>query len=174
MAKYRRLKKYTRRSRNKWCSNIKEIPTSQVAVPAEQGPWYFSYTLCTNPTQSDAMVSQIYTIKHLELQFETDWSNAVSQTSVEDICYYIMFLPQGMILSTDYNLEHPEYILGYRYYGSPSNDTNDKYFPIVRTKLAKKLQTGDSIILFIKGYNTSSQSATVYIHGLLKWWSKAN
>jgi hypothetical protein len=95
-----------------------------------------------------------------------------------------MFVPQGMNISEDYNLQHPEYILNYKYLGSPTatfsnQSTGDvetqQYQPHrLRTRLSRKLQTGDSIILFIKGLNTSTSAQQVNLSGLIRWWTKAN
>ena len=71
-----------------------------------------------------------------------------------------MFVPQGMNVSTDYNIQHPEYIMNYKYLGSPTGTGTStsaevqQYQPFrLRSRLSRKLNTGDSVILFIKGLN---------------------
>lgn len=99
-----------------------------------------------------------------------------------------MFVPQGMNVTASYNLEHPEYIMAYKFLGSPSVDyTNlvgqgsivgQQYQPYrINTRLSRKLNTGDSVILFIKGNNTNTTGTTNAVfdfHGLVRWWTRAN
>ena len=54
-------------------------------------------------------VSQIYTVKknRIFLLYRSD------STTIEHwrCCSYIMFVPQGMTVTQDYNKQHPEYIM---------------------------------------------------------------
>lgn len=148
--------------------------TTQV-LEANSGTWFGTATLATNPTQTTLGVSQIYTVKNFDINFVIDTNVQESLNNIENICSYIMFVPQGMNVTSDYNLQHPEYILNYKYLGSPSSDGEQQYQPTrLRTRLARKLQTGDSIILFIKGRNQSNSDLTLSLNGLIRWWTKAN
>ena len=40
--------------------------------------------------------------------------------------------------------------------------------------MARKLNTGDSVQLFIKGINEDINNVPFNIHGLIRWWTKAN
>lgn len=170
MAK-RRVRRFKKRT-VRWCSNIQEInDTSIQATP-------FSFTgvttLVTNPVQSNQITSQVYTVKNFDINFTIEGS----VPTIEAVTAYIMFVPQGMNITDDYNINHPEYILNYKYLGSPSNNTTNspyqQFQPTrLRTRLARKLQTGDSIILLIKGYNKGS-STSLELSGLIRWWTKGN
>lgn len=89
-----------------------------------------------------------------------------------------MYVPQGMNITADYNIEHPEYIMTYKYLGSPTIDSNgQQYQPYkIRTRLARKLQSGDNVILFIKGTNqvNGTSPSNLRLSGLVRWWTKAN
>lgn len=96
-----------------------------------------------------------------------------------------MYLPQGMTAGNDYHIQHPEYIMAYKYLGSPTQAAqssaqasveNQQYQPTrIRSRLSRKLNTGDSIILYIKGYNQSSSTAYNYsLSGIVRWFTKAN
>ena len=181
MARYRRYRKYTRRNRSRYSANILEIGTTSVTLPsADTGAWYRDFTLAFNPTQVNTAVSQIYTVKNFEVTFEMSLSNqSTGGESIEDITAYIMFVPQGMNVTTSYNLEHPEYIMAYKFLGSPINDkdlTSQAQANKVRTRLSRKLNTGDSVILFLKGNKTGTTANNVFLefHGLARWWTKAN
>lgn len=148
--------------------------TTQI-LEATAGTWFGTATLATNPTQTTLGVSQIYTVKNFDINFTIDTSNDQSLQSIENICSYVMFVPQGMNVTSDYNLQHPEYILNYKYLGSPASDGEQQFQPTrLRTRLARKLQTGDSIILFIKGRNQANVDLTLSLNGLIRWWTKAN
>lgn len=150
-------------------------------IAANSGTWVGTSTLATNPTQTTLGVSQIYTVKNFDINFTIESANSLDAANVlEAITAYIMFVPQGMNVSDTYNIDHPEYILNYKYLGSPPGTSAggaeiQQFQPTrLRTRLARKLQTGDSIILFIKGTNSSSSQVNVFLSGLIRWWTKAN
>lgn len=174
MARTRRSRRrYSRKAR--WAPNITEFNATETAPAGD----VFSYTqtLATNPVQVATLVSQTYTVKNFEISFTIDLTNATT-TAIEDLAVYIMYVPQGMNVGTDYNIQHPEYIMNYKFIGSPSYDgstTGQQYQPIkVKTRLSRKLQTGDSVILYVKGRNQSSSSYGLEFHGLIRWYTKAN
>lgn len=174
MAKVKRYRRYRRST--KWSPNIQEIGTTSIAAPANSN-FFQSFVLAFNPTQVNTAVSQVFTVKNVEVSFYIDSNTSGASTIMEDIAAYIMFVPQGMNITVDYNIQHPEYIMAYKFLGSPTNETaSQQYQPIkVRTRLMRKLQSGDNIILFIKGNNTTSgQDAGFDFHGLVRWWTKAN
>lgn len=178
MARYRRYRKYSRRSHPKWAPNLQEINTTTVQAPGSS-TFYQTFVLAFNPTQVNTAVSQTYTVKNLEVSFYIDSSSSVSTSILEDIAAYIMFVPQGMNITSDYNIQHPEYIMAYKFLGSPNSEnptnTPQQYQPSrVRTRLSRKLQSGDNVILFIKGSNTGQSDTTFDFHGLIRWWTKAN
>ena len=173
----RRIRRFRRKSR--WSSNISEL--NNEVISAVSGTWTATSTLVTNPTQNSLRVSNIYTVKNFDINFTIESGNAVNDANVlEAITVYIMFVPQGMNVTETYNLDHPEYILNYKYLGSPPGTTTggaelQQFQPTrLRTRMARKLQTGDSIILFIKGTNSSSNQVNAFLSGLIRWWTKAN
>lgn len=178
MARKRIIKRYRKKSR--YSPNISEFSE---LLTAPTGTFSFTNILCTNPAQTTLGVSQQYTVKNFEISFTFETEGTYDNNLIEDIAAYIMYKPQGMNVSATYNLEHPEYIMSYKYYGSPINDNynnglnnGQQFQPLkIRTRMARKLQTGDSIILFIKGVNENLEnSIPLKIHGILRWWSKAN
>lgn len=175
MARYRKRRFYKRKN-GKWSPNIQEI--SNDIVNLSTGAFSRDYTLAFNPTQVNTAVSQVYTVKNFEVTFTVEGKNseATGDNDIEDLCVYIMYVPQGMTITPSYNNQHPEYIMAYKFIGSPSFDRNQQYQPIkIRTRLSRTLQTGDSIILFLKGNNTSTEVVSNYeLHGLVRWWTKAN
>lgn len=168
----RRYRRYRTR-RGKWAANLQEINTTTVLAPPNS-TFYQTFVLSFNPTQINTSVSQVFTVKNLEVSFYIDSLSTPSE--LDDIAAYIMFVPQGMAITESYNLQHPEYIMAYKFLGGPSSDTDQQYQPIkVRTRLSRKLQSGDNVILFIKGVNTSTSSQRSFdFHGLVRWWTKAN
>lgn len=178
MAKSKKITKRYYKKSGRWSSNIQEISTS--VVNADPGANFVSYTLATNPVQDITTTSQVFTTKNFDISFtlESNANSTVQPANVEDMTAYVMYVPQGMNVTSSYNNQHPEYVLNYKYYGSPSTDSAQQFQPYkLRTRLARKLNTGDSIILFLK-YNwqsTTGVSGTVFeIHGVVRWWTKAN
>lgn len=188
MAKYRRYRKYTRRGRSgRWCPNIKTL-FEAVQVPAGTGRFFINYTLTSNPLPLQTTVSQVYTVKNFEVTFTVEPATASTAQYMENLCAYIMYVPQGMSVGDDYHEQHPEYIMAYKFLGSPtgisyayassgSNMFEGQQFQPqkIRTRLARKLQTGDQVILYISGVNTGSSAAlNAELNGVLRWWTKAN
>ena len=183
MARRTRRKYYKRKGR--WSANIQEVGNIITCTPST---WSASETIMSNPTQANTFVSQTYTVKNVEITFNID--NELSNLAgavIEGITAYIMFVPQGMTITNDYNLQHPEYIMAYKYLGSPTQEFGittevingplygQQYQPYrIKTRLSRKLQTGDSIVLFIKGVNQSQESFNLRLSGLIRWWTKAN
>lgn len=174
---YRQRRRY--RGRSRWSANINEL-SAQIVSISPNGKWFRDYTLAFNPIQTNTAVTQLYTVKNFEINFTIDIPSSENNVlaNLEDICAYIMFVPQGMTVTSDYNLLHPEYIMAYKFLGSPNNDYNgQQYQPFrIKTRLSRKLQSGDQVKLLLIGNNTST-SLTISgleIHGVYRWWTKAN
>lgn len=174
MARKRRTRRF--RARSKWASNIFEL--NNHSLQALAGNWFSETTLSTNPSQNILGVSQIYTVKNFTIDFtiesDTHWQ-------LEGITAYIMFVPQGMEITPNYNVQHPEYIMTYKYLGSPTGIGTStsaevqQYQPFrIRSRLSRRLDTGDKIILFLKGTNEASSTINFKLSGLVRWWTKAN
>lgn len=168
-------KRYYKKAVVKWSPNIQELATTSIQA-APNSTFYQSFVLAFNPTQVNTAVSQVFTVKNVEVSFYIDQDTS-GDNYIEDIAAYIMFVPQGMNITDQYNTQHPEYIMAYKFLGSPSKDSDSQnYQPQrVKTRLMRKLQSGDNIILFIKGNNTNQTNQLSFqFHGLVRWWTKAN
>lgn len=178
----RRYRRYRRRRSGRWAPNIVKISSTNIATSGE-----FSNTedLALNPIQTNTGVAQTFTVKNFEITFTLEGDSQNSQAYLESITAYIMYVPQGMSVTSSYYAEHPEYIMAYKYLGQPStqrlgySDTQlteeQQYQPVkIRTRLSRKLQTGDRVILYIQGSNQYNNSVSYNLNGLVRWWSKAN
>lgn len=185
MAKYRRSYRRFRKT-GRWAPNIAKISS---VLQATQGEFFDYEELAENPIQVNTGVSQAYTVKNFEITFTIETPHSESQYSnqfLDSITAYVMYVPQGMTITAGYYAEHPEYILAYKFLGSPTNQVyyqdgsftriteQQQYQPIrIRTRLSRKLQTGDKVILYIQGSCTAT-SARFNLDGIVRWWSKAN
>lgn len=179
MAKKRIVKRY-RRAKGRWSSNIKSISNS--IITADTGEFFATNILCQNPVQNNQTVSQQYTVKNVEISFQLETSSDAASTAkynIESLICYIMYVPQGMTVDVNYPSYHPEYIMAMRFLGSPDFENSSSSSipgrnPLrVKTRLARRLQTGDSVILFIGGNNIGANT-NLNFHGILRWWTKAN
>lgn len=170
MAKTKRTRRYRK---SKWSANIQEFSSTQTV---SAGTFFLESTLATNPTQNVLGVSQVYTVKNPELSFIFKGSSVADTSALDDISIYIMYLPQGMTVTTNFNLDHPEYMMAYKFLGAPYADTGSQNFqPIkIKSRLSRRLNTGDKIILLIKGNNNLTSNNTLVVSGLTRWWTKAN
>lgn len=180
MARYYRYRKYSRRFRSKrWSSRITNFTGEQSATGGNN---FIIYTnLAQNPAQTETTVSQKYTVKNIncQLQIECDSTNFVN---VENLQAFVMFIPQGYIPTgtpsaySEVPFNHPEWIMTHRYIGSATNDSqNAGYAPLrLFSRLSRKLDTGDRIVVIILGKNTGTSSITIGYQGLVKYNTKAN
>lgn len=167
------IKRFRRKGR--WSANISEIQNTTIQATSQK--FSATTTLTTNPVQSNTTVSQIYTVKNFEISFTMDKGDSTNPQQIEGLSFYIMFVPQGMNVGEDYNLQHPEYIMAYRFYGAPLIDSNtqNEVVPFrLKTRMARRLNTGDSIILFITGFNENDSTSRLKLNGLIRWWTKTN
>ena len=150
-------KKYTKRyySKKRYSPNIKTINREIEGI--EAGLFYATNDLCLNPVQQDNTVSQTYTVKNIEFTFNLDMplEGNNEQANLENLICYIMYVPQGMNIGIDYAQQHPEYIMAMRFMGGPEWDGNTSAGnrnPLkVKTRLARRLQTGDKIVFYLTG-----------------------
>ena len=182
----RRYRRFYRRRGTRWAPNIVKISSSNVAA---SGEFYNSEILAENPIQENTGVSQTFTVKNFELTFTIEPVGATGgHQYLESMTAYIMYVPQGMGITSSYYAEHPEYIMAYKYLGSPQGAIaqpfdqdftgvfeSQQFQPTrIRTRLSRKLQTGDRIILYIQGSNQLNNTIDYNIDGIVRWWSKAN
>ena len=182
MARTKRVQRYYKKQN--WSTRLQNFSGAQSVAANTQVILYTN--LCTNPAQTDSTVSNKYTVKNVCVDFEIAKDDLTSSTGqsdwLENFQFYIMYIPQGYIPTgtpsayKDVPFDHPEWIMAYRYTGPPMADSSTSYPPIrVKTRLARKLDTGDRIVLIVLGLNTST-SATAYLtyRGLVKYNTKAN
>lgn len=181
MARYRRRRYYKRKS-GRWSPNIIKVSNQLDATGGE----FFNYeTLAENPIQTITGVSQAFTVKNFEITFTIEAPTYQANNYLESITAYIMYVPQGMTITSSYYADHPEYIMAYKFLGASTSLSRDyssnqieerqNYQPIrMKTRLSRKLQTGDSVILYIQGSNQSNTTYQYNLDGIVRWWSKAN
>lgn len=172
----RRYRRYRRR-RAKWSPNLQVLRGSGIApsinTAPDNGTFADFITIAqNNTTTSQNSISQIFTVKNVEVSAELE-----SNGSVQNVEYYIMFVPEGYALAKNLPEVHTEWIMAYKYIGTPLSSgaaISNAQPPKIRSRLSRKLNTGDQIVFIIRGLNTSSTQESVFYHGLVRWWTKAN
>lgn len=179
MGKGRRYRYRFYKKKGKWSANINTV-NNQVIPFGSGGSTYWTYDLCSNPAQNSTTVSQQYTVKNVYFNFQ--FESSTDTFDINCLTGYIMYVPQGMTVDTNYPKYHPEYIMAMRFYGSPEPIGTDLQTtkqgirnPLsIKSRLARRLQTGDKIIFLLVGTNSTSQTLTLYCNGVIRWWTKAN
>lgn len=176
MAKYRRRKYGIKRRVGRWSPNIQRINTPQER--ALGGFFGDSITIAQNPVQSANSVSQNYTVKNIEVAAQIDSQSEAEVTSdIENIEYYILYVPEGYPIDLNIPFAHPEWIMAYKFIGnaiSTSTSNSNSQVPKIRTRLSRTLKTGDSIIFMYMGNNKGNIAVDLRVNGLIRWWTKAN
>lgn len=172
MARYYRKRRIYKKSKARWSSRITNI-NDQQTVPAN-GQLFFGRALATNPAQEVTTISQKYTVKNVWMQFNLE-SN-LEGSSVDNTQIFVLYIPQGYTATANTPYEHPEWIMAYRYIGTPTASNQPGYGPlIVKSRLARTLDTGDEIKWMLLGVNSSAGNAqTVNIRGIIRFNTKAN
>jgi hypothetical protein len=173
MAK-RRYRRY-RRKTTRWSSNLVRMLGNGNAPAASD--FVDFYTIAQNNTQtSSSGTSQTFTVKNIEVSAQLEGSSVLS-----NIEYYIMFVPEGYPLANNLPEQHSEWIMAYKFIGTPLASigtnaaiTSNAQPPRIKTRLSRKLNSGDQVVFIIRGVNSSSNELPVVWSGLLRWWTKAN
>lgn len=170
---YRQRSRFRRRGR--WSSNIQGLALTGDAPPSSTFGDF--YTVAQNPAQVNSTVSQQYTVKNVEITGEFESAGGFS---IENVSFYIMYVPEGYPLNLDLPFTHPEWIMAYKYIGQSAQNTQSAagvtFYqpPRIKTRLSRRLNTGDSIVFIYRGYNSSTSSSYIKFNGLVRWWTKAN
>lgn len=180
----RTRRKYWKRKSGRWSPNIVKISSTN---NASAGEFVNVEDLATNSSSNSNGVAQVFTVKNFEITFTIEVETYTPGQFLESMTAYVMYVPQGMSITSNYYAQHPEYIMTYKYLGSPTSpqiysvgstqyaQETQQYQPIrIRTRMSRKLQTGDRVVLLIQGSNQSSSSQSYRIDGIVRWWSKAN
>jgi len=171
----RTRRRYYRRKSGRWSSNIKGFKLEGAAEPGEI--FGDSYTIAQNPDQSNTNVSQMFTVKNVEVSAQIEANSSQTPQDIEDITYYIMYVPQGYPIDVTLPSKHPEWIMAYKYIGQAmtSTSTTPPLPQKIKTRLSRKLNSGDSIIFLFNGYNQNGQNTIgIKMRALVRWWTKAN
>lgn len=165
----KRTRRYSRRYRGRWSSNIRTLSVENQSIPANSS-FYTAIKLCENPAQNDNTVSQQFTVKNLEYSYNF---GATNPDTIENVQSYIMFVPQGYAVSETLPFTHPEWIMANRYLGDPMQDVSDRFLAKIKSRLARRLNTGDAIYFLLVGESGNNSHAAT-LKGLARWWTKAN
>ena len=181
MARYRRRRFYKKRT--SYSPNITRIGPNSFNIPAQSRDIGI-VTLIENQVYDPNRSNNIITVKNPELSIEFNANNSL----IESCTAYILFIPEGYNVTLDTPYQHPEWIMAYKFFGSPDLDRNTtdntstftyneyaKPIQRIKTRLSRKLNTGDRIVLLVEGTNLSQNNAyTMQYQGLLRWFTKAN
>ena len=114
-----RKRYYRRRYRRlRWSKQINNITDLQYSVDANSE---FSYNiqLCENPVDSNNIVPSPRYFKRVKLQFELETRyNDSANYQMEGLTAHIVYIPEGISPGANIIKQHPEWVLGSRFYGS--------------------------------------------------------
>lgn len=179
-------RRYFRRSyrraypRKKWASNIGSS-TLQLTVPANSS-YAAGAAFALNPAQSPSTVASAFTVKRVRLSIDAVTPQSEDFRLLQQVIAAIMYVPQGYTVDYTILQQHPEWIMAIKYMGEPSmyesptstGGTRNKPFQ-VSSRLARKLQTGDSIQLVLFATNISTDTAAnINFRFLAQWWSRSD
>ena len=113
MARYRRRRFYKRKTH--YSPNILRIGPNSYNIAAQSRDIGI-VTLVENQEYDPNRTNNIITVKNTELSIEFEGSH----TLIESCTAYLMFIPEGYTTTVDTPTQHPEWIMAYKYFGSPN------------------------------------------------------
>jgi hypothetical protein len=138
--------------------------------------------LIRNPTNTgpDFMTGYVETIGRFSIDCTLE-----GVSTLNNIAIFIMYIPEGYSVNTTGSADtsalnqHPEWIMAYKYLGSPTQSSSDQIGQgcqptRIRSKVRRNLMTGDRIVLLITGTNSAGQTTTGTLWAYLKFASRIN
>lgn len=170
------MNRYGYRKTN-WNAAIKDIEANLTINQGSPASGFELHAkLCENPIQSVNMVNTIFTVKNVELSFSLECNP--DQRYFDAITGYIIYVPQGMTIDGNLPYNHPEYIMAMKYFGAPeeSGKESNRSPAMIKTRLSRKLNTGDQVIAMFVGQHASNASNNdiIGVKGICRWFTKAN
>ena len=110
----RRYRRYSRR-RNRWSPNIARIGPNSFNIPGQTRD-AGSITLIENQAYDPSRSNTIITVKNTELSIEFE----AQYVTLESATAYILYIPEGYSATIDTPIQHPEWIMAYKFFGSPN------------------------------------------------------
>lgn len=145
------------RKRRKWSPTLVNGSFSLSATASTSN--FQGTVLCRNSSNvgTDVPVSTIVKVKNFKVLCDiTSVSNSISNLFVG-----IIFVPQGFTVSLTTPTEHPEWLLVWRTIDGTAGASLGVQNVQISSRLARNLNSGDSIVLFTSGTNLQSSTATM-------------
>lgn len=169
-------KVYYRYPRLKWAKQFNSLTNEGYTV---DGNSEFSYNiqLCENPANGSNMVPTPRYFKRVKLSFEIETKkseNSADDYNIEGLTGFIVYVPEGISPGPNIIRQHPEWVLGSRFYGGLSIEDQNASYKIftLYTKLCKKLLSGDKIYIIFTGRNTGSSQVNVYFNLFIEFYTR--
>lgn len=169
--RYKYRPKYSYRPRKKWNSNwnaddmnlnIPDISTTSAYTKA-----ITNQQIIVNPQLDGTNVStSIVKVKNVKVQLCTSGIPDASNLSVYTMQVAIIFCPEGITPSSDLLERHPEWIMAYKMLTIDASTTIPINFSI-SSRLARNLNSGDTIFLTIITRRVSGETVTQPQSGLI-------
>ena len=183
MAKYTRYRKYSRRRAGKYSPNILRLGPTTFSVPPETRDIAIN-TLVENQEYSSSRGNNVLRVKNIELNIQFETAGLLASYNIESCCGYVMYIPEGYQVTVDTPIQHPEWIMAYKYFGSPdpelgtgteAQSISNQRIQRIKSRLSRNLNTGDRIIFLAEATNVAGTTTyQVQFQGLCRWWTKAN
>lgn len=114
--------------------------------------------LCQNSANvgSSVPVSTIVKVKNFKVVI--DLTTVTGGATARNFFLALMYVPQGFTLTVNTAIQHPEWILVWRTIDATSGTSNGTALQNIQmsSRLARNLNSGDSIVLFSSAYNPST------------------
>ena len=159
----------SRRRGKKWSPVLVELhPDPQQISPSSN--IFFATTICENSNNTNvAPTATVIKVGNLKVSFECESSS--NRAILASGSAYIMFVPQGLTPTTDYPMQHPEYIMVWRSF----NPAGAVSAVTMQSRLKRNLNSGDKIILFYKVRNDDTgANLTIAFRGIATYVCCAN
>jgi hypothetical protein len=155
-----------------------QIIRKQYDFVAGTGDFRSYVELINNPNNLNTDVTgYVQTIGRFSIDCTLEGTNG----DLNNVALFVMYIPEGYSMYVNNSVvdvasQHPEWIMAYKYLGSPTDSQYGQGCQPTRitSRVRRNLMTGDRVILFVSGTNSGNASITGIIWAYLKFASRIN
>lgn len=148
----------SRRKARKWSPSLVR---ANLALTAAAGVNSFTtLDLCGNSSNVGANVPVSTIIKAKNFKTVIDVTSGTGGDALRNFFLAIMYIPQGFVVTGETPAQHPEWILVWRSVDVSFNGQQLQNVQI-SSRLARNLNSGDKIVMFVSVENTGVSTANV-------------
>lgn len=154
-----------RRRTAKWSPHLL---VQSISFETSSGDFGSYQLLAKNSTDTTVPVPSIIKVKNFRVSIDTSVPSVANYPNYLNV--YLMYIPEGVTMTSDTPRNHPEWILAWK--GINAISHADKEGIVLSSRLSRNLNSGDGVYLLFSG--NSSSNITLNFVATSTYVSRAN